>query len=166
MANFDLVLGEGREGADVRGALGHDHVTRITEHPAEELQRLRAPGGATPAPGRAMDALASHQLHQHVTKPWVTLAVAVLQGGRPLLAEHLLDNVADHVERQRGGEGHAAGQAHDLGAGSDGEQRTDLRGGHRPGAVGVAIEEWVVGAHSWQGYTSTPASSTGPGGRC
>jgi hypothetical protein len=50
VAHVDLVLGEGREGADVRRALGHDDVAGIAEHPGDEIQRLLGPSVTTTSP--------------------------------------------------------------------------------------------------------------------
>jgi hypothetical protein len=92
-----------------------------------------------------------HQVGEDLTQPRVPLAAGVLEGGRSLLGHHLLEHLPDDVEGQRGRERHPAGQADDLRAGGDGEQGSDLRGGHRAGAAGVAVLERVVGAHELEG---------------
>jgi hypothetical protein len=151
VADVDLVLREGGEGADVGWALGHDHVARVAEHAGDQVQRLLgALGDHDVAPGAA-DALVPHQVGEDLAQPWVALAAGVLEGGRALVGEHLLEHVPDDVEGQRGREGHAAGEADDLGSRGDREQRPDLGGGHRAGAAGVAVTKWVVGAHDPEG---------------
>jgi hypothetical protein len=79
------------------------------------------------------------------------LAAGVLQGGRALVGQHLVEHVADGVEGERRRERHAAGEADDLWAGGDGEQGPDLGGGHRAGAAGVAVTKRVIGAHELEG---------------
>jgi hypothetical protein len=110
------------------GALGDDHIA-----------------------ARAADALVSHQLGEHLAQAWVPLAAGVLQSGRPLLGQHLGERVTDHVEGKRSREGHATGEADDLWPGGNGEQRSDLGGGHRSGAAGVAVTKRVIGAHEPEG---------------
>jgi hypothetical protein len=89
----------------------------------------------------------AHQLGEHVTQPRVALTAGVLQRRRALLGEHLVEHVADHVEGERGRERHPAGQADHLRSRRDGEQRPDLRGGHRSGPARIAVAEGVVGTH-------------------
>jgi hypothetical protein len=151
VAHVNLVLGEGREGADVRRALGHDDVAGIAEHPGDEIQRLLGPFGDDHVAARAMDALVAHEVGEHLTQPRVSLAAGVLQGRRALLGHDLVEHITHGVEGERRRERHASGQADDLRSGGDGEQGPDLGSGHRAGAAGVAVTKGVIGAHDLEG---------------
>jgi hypothetical protein len=151
VAHLDLVLGEGGEGADVGGPFGHDHVAGVAEHPGDEVEGLLGALGDDHVAAGAVDALVPHQLGEDLAQPRVALPTGVLEGGRALVGQHVGDHVPDGVEGQRGREGHAPGEADDLRTGGDGEQGSDLGGGHRAGAAGVAVTEGVIGAHELEG---------------
>ncbi len=147
VADLDLVLGEGGEGAHVGWAFGDDHVPWIAEHPGKQIERLLRADRNDHVLARSMDPLHAHQLDEHVAEAWIALPATVLQGARALLVEDLGGDLTDDVEGQGGGKRHPAGEAHDLGAGCDRKEGADLGRGHGPGAVGVAIQERVISAH-------------------
>jgi hypothetical protein len=117
----------------------------------DEVQRLLGAFRDHDVAAGTADALVPHELGEDLAQPRVALAAGVLEGGRALVGQHFLEHVPDGVEGERGREGHAAGEADDLGSRGDGEQRPDLGGGHRAGAAGVAVTERVIGAHELEG---------------
>ena len=139
---------EHAERADVGRALGEHHVARVEEEPGDQVEGLLAADGdddvvrrGAAAASMPESAITSQIRSRSSRVPWpmpYCRVVGAVLGGEP--AEHL----ADRVERQRGDVRGAAGERDDLGTAGDGEQCSDLRGGHAahpPGVpVGVVVE--------------------------
>jgi hypothetical protein len=143
----DLGLGggEGAECPHVGGRFGEHDVTGVEQDPADEVQGLLTAHGHDDVVRRGGDADEAHDLADLLTEPRVTLAAAVVQGHGTALEHELAQHLPHRIEGQRRRVWRAAGQADHLGPAGNGEQGSDLRGGHTAGARCVAPDVGIQG---------------------
>ena len=132
------------ERADVARRLREHDVAGVEEDAGDQVERLLAADGDHHVVRRAGDADQRHHVADLLAQPRIALAGAVVQRDGALVSDQLVEQRADRVERQGGGVRRAAGEAHHLRAARDGEESSDLRCGHAPGAervtTGIRVE--------------------------
>ena len=159
-----MVRGEGGERADVRRRLHGDRVVRVDEDLPEEIERLLGARRDHDVVRVGLHALLGHEHDRAITQREMSLASAVLQRRRSVIAEDLGRHLQDLLPRKRFDVRHPTRQRNDIGAGSHREERPDLGRGHPGGPFGVAVDEAIDGelGHGDRRKMVSLASAFGP----
>ena len=110
LLDIGLVGGEDRQGADIGGSLGEDHVSGIDEELSDNVNGLLGAGGDNNVLWIGVNALERHDLRDLLPQARQSLSVAVLERPPPVLADHLGGGVGEPVKGQVLEVGHPAGE--------------------------------------------------------
>ncbi len=135
--DLGLVRAERAERTDVGRALGEDDVSRVAEDAGDHVQGHLGARGDHHVIRVGGDPLQRHDLADLLAQLRHPVRGAVLQGDLAVDRDQPGDLGGQRVQRQRGEVRHAAGQRDHLGAAGDGEESSDLGGGHPCGPLGV-----------------------------
>ena len=110
MDDLALIGPEDPERTDVAGCLTEHDVTRIAEDPGQQIKTLLRSDGDHHIVRMRGNVLQPHHVTDRFANGRLALTGAVLHGAPPIIEHQVVEDRTDHIQREIGDIGHAAGE--------------------------------------------------------